>query len=431
MMWKRIGVVGDDLTGAAAVSGAFAQRGFRCVLETADATARAPDHSAGQGAPADLLALMTESRHMPASEARRVVASATRHLVAAGCTLFYKKIDSLLRGQVGLELQAMLDAMPGRTIMVVPATPSNGRITRDGVQTRLADADSGGVDAGAFIRARPESAHIPTLLRAAMDAQIATVALDKLADSAALVRTLEDAQGRVIVCDAERAEHLHVLARAGLRVGITIFAGTSDFAAAVAEVLAAQRVDEGQVLVVAGSASATSHAQLATLEEAGLCRVAWLGEAALRAGDHEGLVRDALEAAQGRPAIVVASAAPVEGGDPADAAAAVAGLLAAAAADIIASRPVRGIIATGGDTTIALLHRLCVDRIEPQTLLEPGIALCAVRGTPLDGMTLVTKPGAHGDAGCLVRLVTALAARSRNNAGSASRPCAGPVASPA
>ncbi|MCS0494625.1 four-carbon acid sugar kinase family protein [Ancylobacter sp. MQZ15Z-1] len=430
MMWKRIGIVGDDLTGAAAVSGAFAQRGFRCVLETADATARTPDHSAGQGAPADLLALMTESRHMPAPEARRVVASATRHLVAAGCTLFYKKIDSLLRGQVGLELQAMLDAMPGRSIMVVPATPSNGRITRDGVQTRLADADSGGVDAGAFIRARPESAHIPTLLHAAMDAQIATVALDELADPNALLRTLEDAQGRVIVCDAERAEHLHVLACAGLRAGITIFAGTSDFAAAVAEVLAAQRADEGQVLVVAGSASATSHAQLATLEEAGLGRVAWLGEAALRAGDHEGLVRDALEAAQGRPAIVVASAAPVEGGDPADAAA-VAGLLAAAAADIIASRPVRGIIATGGDTTIALLHRLGVDRIEPQTLLEPGIALCAVRGTPLDGMTLVTKPGAHGDAGCLVRLVTALAARSRNNAGSASRPCAGPVASPA
>lgn len=48
--------------------------------------------------------------------------------------------------------------------------------------------------------------------------------------------------------------------------------------------------------------------------------------------------------------------------------------------------------------------------IEPTTLLESGMPLSTVRGGPHDGMPLITKPGAHGDSGCLGHLVGVLRA---------------------
>src|SRR5580698_6397310 len=51
----------------------------------------------------------------------------------------FKKVDSLLRGHSGLELAAMLKAMPAVRCVIAPAFPFHGRVTRNGVQHVLRD----------------------------------------------------------------------------------------------------------------------------------------------------------------------------------------------------------------------------------------------------------------------------------------------------
>jgi len=71
------------------------------------------------------------------------------------------------------------------------------------------------------------------------------------------------------------------------------------------------------------------------------------------------------------------------------------------------------LVATGGETAAALLARCGVHGLEIVGEIEPGIALGLTRG--LVTVPVVTKPGAFGDEGSLIRCVDALAALERTS----------------
>jgi len=54
--------------------------------------------------------------------------------MAAGCKRFYKKIDSTFRGNVGIELEALITTTGAERCMLIPAYPKGGRTTAAGVQ---------------------------------------------------------------------------------------------------------------------------------------------------------------------------------------------------------------------------------------------------------------------------------------------------------
>ena len=65
---------------------------------------------------------------MPPEEAYRRVYNATRKLMSPDVKVYSKRVDSTLRGNLGAETDAMLDALDdGRTALVVPTFPSSGR----------------------------------------------------------------------------------------------------------------------------------------------------------------------------------------------------------------------------------------------------------------------------------------------------------------
>ena len=55
----------------------------------------------------------------------------------AGASLSFKKIDSLLRGHVAAEIGACLANADYERVIVAPAFPFQGRVTRAGRQWRL------------------------------------------------------------------------------------------------------------------------------------------------------------------------------------------------------------------------------------------------------------------------------------------------------
>ncbi len=128
---RRLLVIADDLTGALDTGVQLARAGVGTAVVTQAGLAEAlrGDEPA--------LVVDVESRHLAPPAAAGWVAECVCGARAAGIDLFYKKTDSTLRGNVGAELAAVLDAADGGELFFVPALPKASRITRHG--THLVD----------------------------------------------------------------------------------------------------------------------------------------------------------------------------------------------------------------------------------------------------------------------------------------------------
>lgn len=111
-------VLADDLAGAAEVGGAALRYGLSAEIQT-DLDLRAG---------VDLIVVNTDTRSSPPEEASRRAAD-----VAGKCSgRVFKKVDSVLRGQVVAELAALLGERGESRALLVPANPSLGRTIRGG-----------------------------------------------------------------------------------------------------------------------------------------------------------------------------------------------------------------------------------------------------------------------------------------------------------
>jgi uncharacterized protein YgbK (DUF1537 family) len=117
-----IGVIADDLTGAAEI-GAVGLRHGLC--------AEIVRHGIPSGR-AEVVCMDTDSRSCTPGEAGKRAAAAAKLLQAAGASWIYKKVDSVLRGQVTAEVEAVMTQLQLNRALLLPANPSLGRMIRDG-----------------------------------------------------------------------------------------------------------------------------------------------------------------------------------------------------------------------------------------------------------------------------------------------------------
>jgi uncharacterized protein YgbK (DUF1537 family) len=120
-----IAIIADDLTGAAELAGIAFASGLRAAVMTE--MTRLEDVSG-----IDVVAIDTDTRSRPAAEAAAAVARITSQVLQARPDWIYKKTDSVLRGQVVAEIEAMLTAATRDRCLLVPANPSRGRVVRGG-----------------------------------------------------------------------------------------------------------------------------------------------------------------------------------------------------------------------------------------------------------------------------------------------------------
>jgi len=109
-----IGVIADDLTGAAEIGAVGWRHGLRAEIVLAGE----PSKEAG------LVCVDTDSRSCDPNEAAHRAASAARLLRHCGADWFYKKTDSVLRGNVTPEIEAIVAELDFRGVLLVPANPS-------------------------------------------------------------------------------------------------------------------------------------------------------------------------------------------------------------------------------------------------------------------------------------------------------------------
>jgi len=124
-----IGVIADDLTGAAELGALGLRRGLRSEVRLLTAAGRL---GRDRGTRADLICVDTDSRVCEPAEAARRAAAAARWLQRAGANWIYKKVDSVLRGHVATEVTAVMRQLGLRRALLLPANPKLGRTLKDG-----------------------------------------------------------------------------------------------------------------------------------------------------------------------------------------------------------------------------------------------------------------------------------------------------------
>ena len=115
-------VIADDFSGAAELAGVAAGFGYRAEVQT----------RFSPGTDAEVVAVDTDSRLRSEKDAVRILRRVAKDVVAARPEWIYKKTDSVLRGHVRAEIEALLSETGLSRCLLVPANPSRDRIIRGG-----------------------------------------------------------------------------------------------------------------------------------------------------------------------------------------------------------------------------------------------------------------------------------------------------------
>ncbi|BAS27751.1 four-carbon acid sugar kinase family protein [Limnochorda pilosa] len=453
----RLGVVADDLTGANATGVRLAGWGMEVWSAlTAEEAPRLEGH-------VQALALVTESRALPAQEAAHRVRRATAVLVEAGANLFGKRIDSTLRGNLGTELEAMMGALDaaGRPhlALVVPAYPASGRVVAGGfllVHGVPVQETAAGTDPGAPVR----SSRVQEVLREQTGLAMESLELDQVLRGPGTARAaLEGAirRGtRVVVADATTDAHIDTLVAATVLLETPVLSvDPGPFTGALAR---ARLIEAGWAVPaptlrqpaagsgatrregpapggetpehskkphylagVVGSVTPLSLRQVERAARAGAAcpvpvpvdaLVAATSSAEADPATVRHAAREALDAALAClrraevPLLVTArSGQPLLPAQTAGAVAGAVGELVAALADEAASQgtPLDGLYLSGGDITVASCRALTSPVLRLEVEVEPLVAFARLTGGPWAGLPVVTKGGLVGDEEALVR----------------------------
>jgi D-threonate/D-erythronate kinase len=118
-----IAVIADDFTGAAEIGGIGLRHGLKVVIGTETL----------QHTDTDLFIIATDTRSLRADEASGIIEKITRELLELKPVFIYKKIDSVLRGNIADELMAQMRISGKDKAIVIAANPVFKRIIRNGI----------------------------------------------------------------------------------------------------------------------------------------------------------------------------------------------------------------------------------------------------------------------------------------------------------
>lgn len=412
-------IIADDFTGALDTGVQFAAHGIRTrVVVDADVDFTSQE--------VKVLVVDTETRHLPAAEAYDVVAKLTRRAKCAGISYIYKKTDSALRGNIGAELAAVLEASGCSRLPFLPAFPQTGRITRGGIHY----VDGVPVTESPFgIDPFEPVKHAVISELIAEQCSQPVKSFPALTTGSSILR-----EKGILVFDAVDSDELF---RTGRQLqeqdALHIMAGCAGFGAVLPELLGIDAEESGslpeldpRLLVVCGSVNPITLTQLERAESAGFIRLRLTLRQKLEPGywnSSEG--RDDL--IQMEEILAANSYCIIETNDPggnqptADYADAlgidretmrvrIASSLGSLVGEIFTSPSLGTLLLTGGDTLLQCMNCVGVRELEPLCELEKGVVLASFT---YHGCTrhVITKSGGFGQENLLTDLAERIARR--------------------
>lgn len=438
-----IGAVADDLTGATTTGVLLARSKARTAVYFNEEAAE----QAEEAAALDAILVSSNSRALPGEEAWVKVNSAALALKRMGVRYFTKRIDTTLRGGIGVEINAMMDAIKEDVIaVVVPAMPQSRRIVVGGYSV-IDGVALVNTPVAQDVRTPVTENYVPRLLSRQSGQQVGLIPLDTVLKGVTEIRTglaeLKAAGRRIIVVDAITLADIEAIAKACVELEWNVLAvDPGAFTAKLAYVRGLIREEEPNVpagtmdgkgktvLIAAGSATPVTGKQMSILCEdprhtqISVDPVPFIdgGEAAEREADRavettlELLNREEqprailLETALSRPVLHLGAEDGKRGyadGMSANRINSGLGLIVSRILAQAGKEKIAGLYTTGGDTMVNVCFQLGVECLEMLDYVIAQTDVARMTGT-YQGMPIIGKGGLTGHDTIVLEIVDRL-----------------------
>lgn len=405
---KGFDILADDLTGAMDSGAGFLGLGLH------------PFVTLGSKLPPDsgIIVISTDSRDMDPEAAYKKVRMQAHKLAEL---YVYKKIDSTLRGNIGKEMLAVMDALRFEKAIVCPAFPANGRTVVDG-KLMFDNIPINETSAAKDPIYPITEASIPALLNKQTGLPIGIIGLVEVSKGPNNVfQKIKNSENKVIVVDATEEKHLRYIAQAlSMNGGSWLPCGSAGLARELPLALGYKQTEEKTfqlapstkpVLAVVGSRNNTSIKQIKTAEKYlslpvisiepekfvdSRGKLTGLRTLIQEVGDFINCGKSVIiTTALSRyvPALKESSAR----------------LLAKIVTRTVRKQELAGLFLTGGDIARETCRALGVTGIRILKELEPGVIFGEAIRTRIESVKIITKAGGFGrdraivDAICYLR----------------------------
>lgn len=426
----RLAIIADDLSSATDCGAQMVRSGLSVVVPLGSYSlpeqARVPD----------VISIDTDSRSLSADQAYARVKAATQQLVSDGWTHFYKSVDSTLRGNLGAEIEAVMEVVKPNCAIIAPAFPKYGRTTADGVQY-LRGIPLHETEFGTDPTAPVKDAHIVKRLAEGTSRKAARLSLQQVRSDAAILSSAVHAlvaEGiELLIADIAEQDDLKRLclglSKNDLRIvwvgstGLAEFVPLAFKASPTAVPLDNDRTtDSRPALALIGSASEVTQQQLSYAEINCGLKIIHLDPThiiqggAIAVNERNDAYRrlcQALQEDHNAALVVRASRAEIAATQQLGAmlklsitqvAQKIVEQLAQVAHRLIQENRISGIVATGGDMANALCNALATRALEILGEVEAGIPIMRMLGT--QSLPLVTKAGGFGSPAAIADALT-------------------------
>lgn len=427
-------IVADDLTGANDTSAVLAKNGLR--VATLDDLSDITPYKTF-----DALAFHTDSRGIKSEDAYKIVHETTKAAIGLNAQFFSKRVDSTLRGNVGAEIDGMLDALPDDTIaLMAPAFPGSQKIVIGNYMlvngTPLENTD---------VRNDPTSpvttSRVAAIVRQQSKRSVAVISMETILEGIEAIesniKVLVANDAKIIIFDTCTDDDLEKIAQAVVATNlpfITVDPGAFTSAVALALTPVEPVKAKQKALFVVGTVSSVVVEQLADLKAAYNPYMLKINSKALLYDDKETkeikrVTEDILNNLRDNQIFVVATM--IEPSDKIDliTAAKEAGLSVHDASEriceavasigynilVAAKNQIGGVYTSGGDITKAFLARSKANGVEIKDEIIPLAVYGRVIGGMLDKKPIVTKGGLIGDKKTLSQCADYLTTKISNS----------------
>jgi len=212
----KLAVIADDLTGSNDTGVQYSKQGLETIVVTKlENIPKIKDR-------ADVIVIDSESRADKSEIAYSKVKKAAEAIKKIGIDVVYKKIDSTLRGNIGPELDAIMDVFNYNLAILVPAFPANRRITVGGHQL-VNQVPLNLTEISKDPLTPVKESHVPSLLKKQTKRDVMHIPLSKVmnpSDLAEELKKIKKEKSGIVIIDAVTQNDLKTIAKTLSIVGL-------------------------------------------------------------------------------------------------------------------------------------------------------------------------------------------------------------------
>ncbi|MEM2897564.1 MAG: four-carbon acid sugar kinase family protein [Candidatus Bathyarchaeia archaeon] len=400
----KYGVIADDFTGAGDVSLQFRRNGFKTTIITKFnrfLVSNVIKH-------ADVTIFDTETRNSSSNEAYKTVKEVAAIIKDIGIELVYKKIDSTMRGNIGAELDAILDESIKNFSIVAPALPEAQRATIGGyhfVKWRLIEQTEFAKDP---LKPVKESS-LMKIISSQSKRIVAHIPLTYVVKGLEALRHEVNAKlkegAEIIVVDAITQEDLQTVAQA-CKVLNALPCGSSGLAENVAEFL--EGFEKRSLAIFSSSINPTFMKQVEEVKKHNVTLIELntsklfkrrLMEAELKSIETQ--INEALR----RKRDVILKLKKFESSINPKLSELIREAITQLVENTIKNGKIKGLILIGGDTAFSVIKKLRASILNVNGEAEFGAPVITIASGKHKGMKLITRPGGFGSKTSLINMI--------------------------